>query len=85
MPEVIEVEAQPATQATVDVSDRRRPGRTKDVSPMLIPILRSPDAVPEIEFDEVDQNAALRGLVFGVLLSAPIWAAIAYLGTRFLS
>ena len=83
MTNATEVEAPPATSETVDTTDRRRPGRLKNVSPTLIPILRSTE--PEIEFDEVDQASAIRGLAFGLLLSAPIWVAIAYLGTWFLS
>ena len=85
MTQVTEVEAPPATQTTVETSDRRRPGRLENVSPTLIPILRSSEPAVEIEFDEVDQAAAVRGLAFGVLLSAPIWVAIAYLGMWFLS
>ncbi len=83
MTDVNEVEPAPAPLATVDATDRRRPGRLESVSPALIPILRS--AEPEIEFDEVDQASAVRGLAFGLLLSAPIWAVIAYVGTWFLS
>lgn len=84
MTEVTEVEAS-AAQAVADAADRRRPGRVENVSPALIPILRTPDPAVDIEFDEVDQAAAVRGLAFGVLLSAPIWVAIAYLGMLFLS
>ena len=83
MTDTTEVEAAPETLATVDTTDRRRPGRLESVSPALIPILRR--AEPEIEFDEVDQNSAIRGLFFGLLLSAPIWALIAYVGRWLLS
>jgi hypothetical protein len=85
MTEVTEVEAPPATVTTAEVTDRRRPGRVENVSPVLIPILRSADPEASLEFDEVDQTAALRGLGFGLLLSAPIWVVIAYVGTWFLS
>lgn len=85
MIEVTEAEAASATQPTVDITDRRRPGRLENVSPVLIPILRNAEPTTEIEFDEVDQAAAIRGLAFGVLLSAPIWVAIAYIGMWFLS
>ena len=85
MTEVTEIEAGSATVTAVEVTDRRRPGRVENVSPALIPILRSADPESAIEFDEVDQAAAVRGLAFGVLLSAPIWVAIAYLGMWFLS
>ena len=83
MTEVTEVEAKAATLTEADTTDRRRPGRLKNVSPALIPILRNTD--PEIEFDEIDQASAVRGLAFGLLLSAPIWVAIAYIGLWFLS
>ena len=86
MIEVTEAEAASATQPTVDATtDRRRPGRLEKVSPVLIPILRNAEPTTVIEFDEVDQAAAIRGLAFGVLLSAPIWVAIAYIGMWFLS
>ncbi len=84
MTEVTEVEAPSAVEAAMDVAERRRPGRLENVSPTLIPILRSPEPT-EIEFDEVDQAAAARGVAFGALLSAPIWVIIAYVGTWFLS
>lgn len=83
MTEVTEVETAPVTQTGVDVTDRRRPGRIKNVNPALLPILRS--AEPQIDPEDSDQSSAIRGLAFGLLLSAPIWAAIAYLGTWFLS
>ena len=85
MIEVTEAEAASATQTTVDATDRRRPGRLENVSPVLIPILRNSEPMITIEFDEVDQAAAVRGLAFGVMLSAPIWVVIAYLGRWFLS
>ncbi len=74
-------------ETTSDTTDRRRPGRLDSVSPELIPLLRKQTAEAPIEFDEedVDQTAAVRGVFFGVLISAPIWAAIAYVGSRFLS
>lgn len=85
MIEVTEAEAASATQTPVETTDRRRPGRLENVSPVLIPILRNAEPTTVIEFDEVDQAAAIRGLAFGVLLSAPIWVAIAYIGMWFLS
>ena len=85
MTEVTEVDAPPATLTAADVTDRRRPGRLENVSPALIPILRTSEPEIPIEFDEVDQASAVRGLAFGVLLSAPIWAGIAYIGTWLLS
>ena len=85
MSEVTEVEGPSAVQATLDVADRRRPGRLENVSPTLIPILRTSECTTEIEFEEVDQIAAARGVAFGALLSAPIWVIIAYVGMWFLS
>lgn len=85
MTQVTEVDAPTTAETTIDTTDRRRPGRVENVSPTLIPILRVGEPATEIEFDEVDQAAAVRGLAFGVLLSAPIWVGIAYLGTWFLS
>lgn len=83
MTNVTELETNSDAQAVAAAKDRRRPGRLDDVNPELIPILRG--AEPVIEFEEVDQTAALRGLVAGVLFSAPIWVAIAYFGSWLLS
>ena len=85
MTDVTELEAISETTTAAAVKDRRRPGRLDAVNPELIPILRGADPSLEIEFEEVDQTAALRGLVAGVLLSAPVWVAIAYLGSWLLS
>ena len=85
MTDVNELEATPeVTNATV-AKDRRRPGRIEDVNAELIPILRGAEPVVEHEPEDVDQTAALRGLVAGVLFSAPIWVAIAYVGSWLLS
>ena len=67
------------------VKDRRRPGRLDDVNAELIPILRGAEPTIEFELDEVDQTAALRGLVAGLIFSAPIWVAIAYFGSWLMS
>lgn len=87
MTDPTQLETTTLVETTQTVADRRRPGRVDDVSPELIPLLRKPTADTPIEFDEdeVDQTAAIRGVFFGVLISAPIWAAIAYVGSRFLS
>ncbi|MDT7953430.1 MAG: hypothetical protein RQ966_18160 [Acetobacteraceae bacterium] len=82
------VEAKPSAAAGTDVgvSDRRRPGRSSEVSPALIPLLRTNEAATLIDFEEdADQSAGIRGLLFGILLSVPLWVAIAYLGTWFLT
>lgn len=72
------------TPAEAAVSDRRRPGRIEQVSPALIPIMRAGDLPPgldeSLEYGEPDQIAGARGVFFGVVLSAPLWVGIAYLG-----
>lgn len=83
MTDVTELESTSEAPAAAAVKDRRRPGRLDDVNAELIPILRG--AEPVIEFEEVDQTAALRGLVAGVIFSAPIWIAIAYFGSWLMS
>lgn len=83
MTDVTELESTSEALAAAAVKDRRRPGRLDDVNAELIPILRG--AEPIIEFEEIDQTAALRGLVAGVIFSAPIWIAIAYFGSWLMS
>lgn len=85
MTEATELEAATEAKTAAAVKDRRRPGRVDEVSPELIPILRSAEPAVELEFDEVDETAALRGLVAGILLSAPVWVAIAYFGSWLMS
>ncbi len=85
MTDVNELEATPKVTSAAVAKDRRRPGRVEDVHVELIPILRGAEPVIEYEHDDIDQSAALRGLVAGVLFSAPIWVAIAYLGSWLLS
>ncbi len=82
-------------QPEAAVSDRRRPGRSTQVSPELIPILRGDgtvdpsqdeiDGQDELEQDDPEQLAAARGILTGVLLSAPLWIGIAYVGHWLLS
>lgn len=85
MTEVTELDTGSSTETKATVTDRRRPGRMEDISPDLIPLLRSQEQNATIEFEDVDQTAAIRGLFIGLLISAPIWAAIAYLGSSLLS
>lgn len=72
------------TPTEAAVSDRRRPGRREEVNPALIPLLRTSEHPPildeTLEYDEPDQIAGARGVFFGVVLSAPLWVGIAYLG-----
>lgn len=82
----VTTEVKTTTEAAA--TDRRRPGRLDQVSPSLIPILRTGDQPGElpvdpnesIEFEEPDQIAGARGIFFGVAISAPLWVGIAYLG-----
>ena len=85
MTDLSELEAAAEAVNTAAVKDRRRPGRLDDVNAELIPILRGTEPPVEFELDDIDQTAALRGLVAGVLFSAPIWVAIAYLGSWLIS
>ncbi len=85
MPLITEMKDDSATL----VADRRRPGRLSKVNPDLIPILRGEEGgeLPEgpLEFLEDDQLSAARGMFFGVLLSAPLWVGIAFVGRWLLS
>lgn len=64
---------------------RRRLGRNDQVSPHLIPLLRNPATVdiPELLPSKTgilsldDDLAPMRGIIFGVVLSIPLWAGIA--------
>lgn len=85
MTQLTELEIAQAVEATAAVSDRRRPGRLANVNPELIPILRGQEHEIVFELEDADQTAALRGLFFGVLLSAPLWVGIAYAGSFLLS
>jgi hypothetical protein len=66
------------------VTDQRRPGRRAQVNPALIPLLREPtryvDGTAAVEITAADEDsdarAAGRGMVVGLVLSVPIWAAI---------
>ena len=75
-------------EASTVVADRRRPGRRERVDPGLVPLLRGQVPPPTddlAEFGGPDQLDAARGLVAGVLLSAPIWICVAYIGRWLLS
>jgi hypothetical protein len=80
-----------STEAGVGTKlSRRRPGRIDNVNPSLIPLLRgtvSPDiedpvaGIPEVpatmDVDE-DAMAPVRGIIFGIALSVPIWAVLIF-------
>ena len=72
--------------------ERRRPGR-RDVNPVLIPLLRKPagdgilpndglrrsEALPALKIGQ-DALDAARGMAMGLVLSAPLWGAMAAIG-----
>ena len=77
--------------STVSASDaietRRRPGRLKNVSPDLVPLLRSPATADisrpslgeaDTQFME-DSLAPVKGIMFAVALSVSLWAGISAL------
>ncbi len=83
MADPTEFEAAPAT-----IDDRRRPGRVDYRNAHLIRLLRSgapPDSEeqttasnhldPELEY-EPSEFAPIRGMLIGLALSAPFWAAL---------
>ena len=70
--------------------ERRRPGR-RDINPALIPLLRRPvgdgmlpeddaawhlQTIPALKPGQ-DAIAAARGVAMGLILSAPLWGALA--------
>lgn len=62
--------------------ERRRPGR-QDVSPELIPVLRSPGSAAEFReeadwsmLEPMDSMASMRGIVTGLLLAVPFWSVV---------
>lgn len=75
--------SQPETPTQTTTGERRRPGRA-DVSPALIPLLRTGEHPPTlhqtIDFDEPDQVAGARGVFFGVAIAIPLWVSIALVG-----
>jgi hypothetical protein len=83
---------QPNTAGQTDMQrqalaeERRRPGRAP-VSPTLLPLLRrgATDTFAEpqpgiaehdVEWEAEDSMAPSRGIVFGLILSLPIWALV---------
>ena len=71
-----------APAASAAPTGRRRPGRPDQVSPNLVPLLRtSPmiEAVPAFEGADGPADDALtpaRGIAVGLVLSVPLWAMI---------
>ena len=67
------------------IRGRRRPGRNDQVSPHLIPLLRNPGTVdsPDLLLGDVealplsDDLMPIRGVMFSLALSVPLWTVIA--------
>ena len=76
----------PAPSVSTALKTRRRPGRRDQVSPDLVPLLRSPttadicDPLPgKMDAGFVEDNlASVKGIVFALLLSVPLWAGIVF-------
>ena len=68
------------------LDSRRRPGRTEQVNPHLIPLLRSPATMeipaPLSTAEDArlfgDDLSAARGIGIGLVLAVPAWAAIGW-------
>jgi len=80
------IAGQTEAQRQALVEERRRPGRAP-VSPALLPLLRrgGADAITEpqpefteaeVEWEAEDSMGPSRGIVFGLILSLPIWALV---------
>ena len=61
--------------------ERRRPGRLRDVSPELLPLLRTAGDAPEPDTVESvsDGLSPARGIAIGILLAVPVWGVVALL------
>lgn len=72
----------PGPVAPPAAKDRRRPGRSDQVSPHLVPLLRTfeaeaapvPATADGLPFE--DALAPAKGIAVGLALSVPLWAAI---------
>jgi len=81
--ELLQTAEQASTPA--EIKGCRRLGRNDQVSPHLIPLLRDPAALDipapppcETEAPPLDDHLApIRGIIFGLVLSVPLWAVIA--------
>jgi hypothetical protein len=67
------------------VGDRRRPGRSEDVNPLLIPLLRDSGSTKPVA-EEVparihrdDDLGPFKGLLVGLLLVMPFWCLVAFI------
>ncbi len=77
----------PEALALEEAADRRRTGRLEDVPPPLIPLLRfkpSPEQVeaeqghlaPSEDAEDDDSLRLMRGIAFGLAISAFFWIAV---------
>ena len=70
------------------VKDRRRPGRSHQVDPHLVPLLRNPATVdiPALPPGEVnaspleDNLTPLQSITFDIVSGVPLWAVIVGVG-----
>ncbi len=81
LPGAVQPVPAPAPAVSAASKDRRRPGRPDHANPHLIPLLRTTEteaAAAPGTADELPENtlAPVQGLIFGLALSVPLWAAI---------
>ena len=70
-----------APAASAVPKDRRRPGRLDQVSPHLVPLLRTSSVAEAAAADMAegmpgDALAPAKGIAIGLALSVPVWAVI---------
>ena len=61
----------------VVLDDRRRPGRSDDVSPELVRLLREKEGIGHlwpVDDEDINPLSVSRGIKLAVMLSAPVWA-----------
>ena len=76
----------PAPSVSTALKTRRRPGRRDQVSPDLVPLLRSPTtadicepSLGEADAQFIEDNlASVKGIMFALVLSVPLWAGIVF-------
>jgi hypothetical protein len=61
-------------------SERRRPGRTKDISPNLIPLLRGGNEPSPGQEEQRDSDLApATGIAVSVIISGLMWAILIWI------
>jgi hypothetical protein len=75
-------EADRLPETVTELADRRRPGRL-NAHPALLPLLRNRATPQPTDTDacatvveDTQTDGAARGIVVGLLISVPVWAAI---------